>query len=120
MIVHGSVWDETDVEARQACSLIDNALYVPPFDHPLIWSGNSTMIDEIQAQMPGTPPDCIIASVGGGGLLLGVIEGCIRNKWIESDMKIIAVETEGADCFHQSIEQDSLATLHSITRSDIY
>ncbi len=116
MIVHGSVWDETDVEAREACSMIDNALYVPPFEHPLIWSGNSTIIDELQEQMSDTVPDCIIASVGGGGLILGVIEGCIRNKWIESGIKIIAVETEGADCFHQSVKQDKLVTLHSITR----
>lgn len=77
------------------------------------------MIDEIKDQMGAIRPDCIVASVGGGGLLLGVIEGCIKNKWIQSDMKIIAVETEGADCFHQSIEQDKLVTLQSITRLEV-
>ena len=61
-------------------------------------------------------PDCIIASVGGGGLMCGIIEGLIRNDWIETNIKIIAVETQGADCFNQSIKQNKIVTLDSISR----
>jgi L-serine/L-threonine ammonia-lyase len=89
---------------------------VPPFDHPLIWSGNSTLIDEIKEQLGDIVPDCVVASIGGGGLMCGIIEGLIRHRWIETDMKIIAVETEGADCFNQSIKQNELVTLDSISR----
>lgn len=77
------------------------------------------MIDEIKSKMGSTIPDCIIASVGGGGLMCGIIEGLIRNQWINEDIKIVAVETEGADCFNQSVKQNKLVTLNAITRYSI-
>lgn len=60
-------------------------------------------------------PDCVIASVGGGGLMLGLIEGAIRHDWMSKDFKLIAVETEGANCFAESIKHNELITLDAIT-----
>jgi L-serine/L-threonine ammonia-lyase len=66
VIVHGNVWNDADLEARRCYSMNkDDSLYVNPFDHPLIWSGNSTIIDELKDQLNGIVPDCVIASVGG-------------------------------------------------------
>ena len=76
--------------------------------------GNSTLIDEIKDQMGDKIPDCIIASVGGGGLMIGLIEGLIKNGWMEKEIKLIAVESRGADCFSESIKQQKLITLDSI------
>ena len=45
----------------------------------------------------------------------GIIEGLIRSGLINKKIKLIAVETEGADCFSKSIEQNKLVTLDSIT-----
>jgi threonine dehydratase len=42
-------------------------------------------------------PDCIVLSVGGGGLLVGVQQGLKRNGW--ADVQVLAVETEGAASF---------------------
>ena len=70
------------------------------------------MVDEIV----NIEPDCVIASVGGGGLLCGVIEGLIRHKFIDKDIQVIAVETNGANCFNESIKQNKLVTLNEITR----
>lgn len=39
------------------------------------------MIDELKEQMGGVTPDAIICSVGGGGLMNGVILGCQRAGW---------------------------------------
>jgi L-serine/L-threonine ammonia-lyase len=39
-------------------------------------------------------PDCVVLSVGGGGLLAGVIEGLRRHAW--SATRVVGVETEGA------------------------
>ena len=64
--VHGSVWDETD-EYAAGLSKELNAAYISPFDHPTIWRGHSTIIDEIAGQ--NGKPDSIVLSVGGGGLL---------------------------------------------------
>ena len=42
----------------------------------------------------------MIVSVGGGGMALGVIQGMIKHKWLGSGVKLICVETIGADCFN--------------------
>jgi L-serine/L-threonine ammonia-lyase len=90
---------------------------VPPFDHELIWEGVASIVDELKEQLNNNEmPDCIIASVGGGGLALGIIEGLIRNNWMDKNIKFIAVETVGADCFNRSIKENRLVTLDGITR----
>jgi len=117
VFVHGQVWDETDREARMACNTLESVVYVPPFDDAEIWEGNSSLVDEISDQLPlGLIPDCIVASVGGGGLMCGVIEGVVRLGWMEKGIKLIAVETEGADCFNQAVKEDKLVTLSKISR----
>jgi L-serine/L-threonine ammonia-lyase len=79
-------------------------VYVPPFDHPLIWEGVATLVEELARQLPPRDPfvdisshptgyrrqadgvsdlelpppfpaDVIVCSVGGGGLFNGVISG---------------------------------------------
>jgi L-serine/L-threonine ammonia-lyase len=80
------------------------------FDDPLIWSGHATMIDECVAD--GVHPDLVILSVGGGGLMLGVLEGLARNGL--SDCKVIAAETPGTCSLHRSAELGYQVTLDTI------
>jgi len=47
----------------------------------------------------------IICSVGGGGLLGGVMTGCKAVGW--EDVPIVAVETSGANCFYSSMALNS-------------
>ena len=70
---------------------------MPPFEHPTIWEGHASMIDEIKEQMKGAVPDAICVSVGGGGLLCGVLIGLRRNGW--ENVHVVATETRGADSF---------------------
>ncbi len=46
-------------------------------------------------------PDVVVLSVGGGGLLCGIIEGLRRNDM--AHVPILAVETEGADSLGASL-----------------
>jgi len=107
--IHGAVWDEAH---QAAMEFVDNTNggYVPPFDHPSIWAGHSTMIDEVVQQCE--KPDAVIAAVGGGGLLCGVLEGLERHGW--SDISVFSVETEGAASFAESIKAGELITLERI------
>ncbi len=73
--------------------------YLHPFDNPLIWTGHATLIDEVRQS--GIVPDVVVLSVGGGGLLCGVIEGLRRNDM--AHVPILAVETEGADSLAASL-----------------
>ncbi|KAJ8312476.1 hypothetical protein KUTeg_009849 [Tegillarca granosa] len=123
--VHGSVWDESNKYALKLATDPDCA-YVHPFDHPDIWyinllkseskfisrQGHATMIAEAKEQLP-CQPDVVIASVGGGGLLNGVIEGMWNVGW--KHVPVIAMETEGADCLNAAIKDGKLVTLPAIT-----
>lgn len=106
--VVGKVWDEANEAALEYVKKVDGA-YVPPFDHPLIWAGNSTIIDEVAEA--NIHPDAVIVSVGGGGLATGILQGMHRQGWYETPL--FAVETEGAAALAESIAADVLVTLSS-------
>jgi L-serine/L-threonine ammonia-lyase len=111
LVVHGSAWAEANELARSLTGPQD--AFIHPFDEPLLWPGHATMVDEMAAT--GIKPDAVVLSVGGGGLLCGVLEGMWRNGW--SDVPVLAVETEGADCYARSVAEGKpveLATISSI------
>lgn len=135
VLVHGSVWDEANAEAQRLCDL-PGAVHIPPFDHPDIWEGNASIIDEavLQAAAIGRPAsvagaidgaqgpaeslmsqvpfDVVVCSVGGGGLLCGVLEGLHRNGL--ADVPVLAVETAGAASFAAAIDAGCPVTLPAI------
>jgi L-serine/L-threonine ammonia-lyase len=114
LIVHGASFQEANAMAQSMLTATD--AFIHPFDDPLLWQGHASMIDEVARA--GVKPDAVVLSVGGGGLLCGVIEGLHRNGW--SDVPVIAVETEGADSLAQSIaagERIELPRISSIATS---
>ncbi|CAG9247823.1 Threonine dehydratase [Paraburkholderia unamae] len=98
VVVHGSSWQEANQYAQTLLGATD--AFVHPFDDPLLWHGHASMIDEVAEA--GLKPDAVVLSVGGGGLLCGVVEGLQRNHW--RDVPVLAVETEGAASFHAAVE----------------
>lgn len=108
--IHGKNWNEAHAHATQI-SEANGLPYVPPFDHPLLWEGHSSIIDECASEMEA--PDRIVVAVGGGGLLCGVFEGLIRNNWLNT--KVISAETEGAASFAASFEAGHLIELEGIS-----
>jgi L-serine/L-threonine ammonia-lyase len=94
VIVHGKVWDEANQRAKEISQDADTE-YVPAFDHPVLWEGHSTLVDEVLEVCPQM--DAMVTSVGGGGLLAGILTGLIRHG--RTDCRIIACETEGSASF---------------------
>jgi L-serine/L-threonine ammonia-lyase len=109
VIVHGATWDEANALASSMIGESDAFLH--PFDDPLIWQGHSTVVDEIVRS--GVRPAVIVLSVGGGGLLSGVVQGLHRHGW--NDVPIVAVETIGADSLAQSLQAGRRIKLDRIT-----
>lgn len=109
VIVEGDVWDQADAAARSMVARGEGA-YVPPFDHPLLWAGHSTLVDEMLAQGPA--PDAVVVAVGGGGLMCGVAEGLARYGLERT--AIVAVETAGAASLARSMEAGAPVTLERI------
>jgi len=94
VIITGDNWTEAH---QYTMSLVKNKVaYIHPFDDPNIWEGHASIVDEISNA--GIVPDVVVLSVGGGGLLCGVVEGLKRNHWEE--IPILAVETWGADSLY--------------------
>lgn len=112
----GTNWPEADSHLRNVLLRAhDNdptttPIYVSPFNHPDIWTGAASLVDEIADQLPAisrSSPhdvilddsatsnggggetqkhqqqpmiDAIVCNCGGGGLLNGVMEGLERRK----------------------------------------
>ena len=110
VVVHGSVWDEAHTHAV-ALARDTGAVYVHPFDDPLLWQGHATLIDEVVQADVGF--DAVVTSVGGGGLLAGIVEGLQRNGL--AHVPVVAVETEGAASLAAAIAAEALVTLPAIT-----
>jgi len=109
VMVHGSSWHEAN---DLALSMVEESdAFLHPFDDPLVWQGHSSLVDEIVKS--GVKPDAVLLSVGGGGLLSGVVEGLHRHDWI--DVPVITVETEGADSLAQSVRAGYPVELAAIT-----
>lgn len=71
------------------------------------------MIHESKQQL-GATPDLVILSVGGGGLLCGVLQGMKEVGW--SHVPLLAIETRGADSLASSVNANQIVTLPGITR----
>ncbi|MEE4365274.1 MAG: pyridoxal-phosphate dependent enzyme [Desulfotignum sp.] len=109
VVVAGASWQEAHAHAVQI--MAPGWVYIHPFDDPLLWAGHAGMIDETVRQ--GVTPDAVVLSVGGGGLLCGVIEGLVKNGL--SAIPVIAVETEGAASLAASIRKNKHTAVDEIT-----
>uniref|UniRef100_A0A8D0KPL6 L-serine deaminase n=1 Tax=Strix occidentalis caurina TaxID=311401 RepID=A0A8D0KPL6_STROC len=109
--LHPQVWDEANERALELAQT-EGWVSIHPFDHPLVWQGHASLVQELKDSLE-TKPDAILLAVGGGGLLAGVVAGLHRVGW--QDVPIIAAETWGAHSFHVALEAGQLVSLPDIT-----
>lgn len=121
-VVHGAHWSEADEYMRRELMASDaNAVYVPPFDHPHVWAGHESLIDELELQMRDTGGyDAVVCSVGGGGLFIGIMDALERHGRLQAGqyrqpVRVMAMETKGADSLAFALKKGSLARLGAIT-----
>ncbi|MES3707558.1 pyridoxal-phosphate dependent enzyme [Pseudomonas putida] len=108
VVVHGSSWQEANALAQTLVG--PNDAFIHPFDDPLLWAGHASLIDEVAEA--GVKPDAVVLSVGGGGLLSGVVQGLQRNGW--ADVPVLAVETHGAASLHAAMQAGHSVELERI------
>ncbi len=82
------------------------ATVVPPYDHPLIVSGQGTAALEMLEDQPEL--DAVIACVGGGGLLAG---SATIAKSIRPATRVFGVEPEAANDVFQSFAKGERVTI---------
>ena len=113
--VHGAVWNEADGLARTLAEET-GAVYVSPFDDPLLWQGHSSLVDEVVAESAALGrafPEELVVAVGGGGLLCGVMEGLERHGLLDK-VSVVAAETHGAASYALALERGGVAALDRI------
>jgi len=109
VIVKGETWQEAH---GYTTGLTDHeCVYIHPFDDPLLWAGHATIIDEVVTS--DISPDVVVLSVGGGGLLCGIIEGLRRNNM--TDVPVLALETKGTDSLAAALNAGRYVGIDSIT-----
>ncbi|KAG9081524.1 hypothetical protein FS749_007599 [Ceratobasidium sp. UAMH 11750] len=106
VIIGGKDYAAALESAREYCAKTEHAVLFHAYDHPTLWEGHSTLVHEASKQLPsGVKPDAIICSVGGAGLLGGVLRGVNDVGWDQT--QVITFETFGSNCFHLSLLANS-------------
>jgi threonine dehydratase len=106
-LVAGTVEDA--IVAALAHADETGALWVPPFDDPLIIAGQGTVGLEIVAEAPDA--GTIVVPVGGGGLLAGV---AVAVKALRPDLRVIGVEAAGAASMQASLAAGAPVALDAV------
>ncbi|MDO8591344.1 MAG: threonine ammonia-lyase IlvA [bacterium] len=105
----GTSFDESSA-AAQDYSKKHKAVFVHPFDDPLVISGQGTVGKEIFEQAE-EGIDYLLCPVGGGGLVSGAGTYLKNNN---HKIKIVGVEAKGAPGMHTSLKTGRVVTLQEI------
>ncbi|MGI8794823.1 MAG: threonine ammonia-lyase [Acidimicrobiales bacterium] len=106
--LEGDVVDECMAAAREYADAT-GAVYVPPFDHPLVIAGQGTVGLEIAEE--ATEAEVVVVPVGGGGLIAGVATALGNTR---RDVKVIGVEAEGAAAMRAAVDAGKPVVLDRI------
>lgn len=109
VVLHGDVYDEACAKAYE---LADEYGYtfIHPFDDLRVATGQGTIAMEIFKELPLV--DYILVPIGGGGLATGV---STLAKLLNPNIKVIGVEPAGANCMQESIKNNKVTTLPSVS-----
>ena len=139
VVVHGAQWSEANEEAQRR-NAEDGGKLVHPFDDADAWTGHATLVHETVADLARrektmtfssndsndsnergeqnktgkTEIAAFVTCVGGGGLLMGILQG-LRETGLASSARVVAAETLGADSMASSLEAGAVTTLPGIT-----
>lgn len=103
LVIQGENFNESLTLSYKYCN--DNKyVFVHPYDDIDVIKGQGTIATEILDEMQ---PEIVMASIGGGGLISGLIS-TLR------DIHIYGVEPEGAAAMFESIKQNKRITLNNI------
>ncbi|XP_078107783.1 L-serine dehydratase/L-threonine deaminase-like [Sander vitreus] len=112
VIIHGRALNESIEYGQQLVANNPSWIFISPFDDPLIWEGHTSLVAELEKELT-EKPGAVVLSVGGGGLLNGVVEGLRRAHW--ADVPVVAMETLGAHSLNAAMKAGELVTLPEIT-----
>jgi threonine dehydratase len=102
VVLAGDCYDSACAFAKDL-AVEREAEFIHPFDDPAVIAGQGTLGFEILRDLPNA--DVVFVPAGGGGLLAGISFGL---KTINPRIKIIGVQSEGADAICRSFKAKKL------------
>ena len=113
VVLTGKNFDEAYAAALKA-QKESGALFVHPFDDPLVMAGQGTIGLEILDELPDLAN--ILVPIGGGGLIAGIATAIKQSR---PHARIIGVESAAAPSMHFSLEKGKITeTPLSVTLAD--
>ncbi|XP_052334758.1 L-serine dehydratase/L-threonine deaminase-like [Oncorhynchus keta] len=112
VVIHGKTVNLSIEYGQQLVANNPGWIFISPFDDPLIWEGHASLVKEVESELQ-EKPGAMVLSVGGGGLMNGVVEGLRRAGW--GNVPVVAMETMGAHSLNAAIKAGKLITLPEIT-----
>ncbi|MCY4044835.1 MAG: threonine ammonia-lyase, biosynthetic [Cellvibrionales bacterium] len=109
VVLHGDAFDEALAHAIELVEA-EGSVFIPPYDDWEVIAGQGSMGIEILKQLTD-PIDILFLPVGGGGLAAGV---SAYIKYVNPDIKIVAVEPEDAACLKVALEDKKRTTLKEV------
>jgi len=107
--------DCVETETHAACFAADNdCVWVSPYNDPLIVAGQGTVAVELLEQVDDV--DCVLAPVGGGGLISGVASYL---KSVAPDVRVVGCQPAASAVMYESVRAGEIVTMESLpTLSD--
>lgn len=109
VILFGDCYDEAYTEAKRL-QVENNYVFIHPFDDLDVMYGQGTIACEIMDEIEDM--DCILVPVGGGGLIAGI---ALAAKALNPNIKIIGVEPEGAKAMKESMDNNGIVHLATVS-----
>ena len=101
VVLAGSIFNEA-LKAAKEFVAETGAVFIPPFDHPKVVTGQGTLGLDILDQVPDV--DTVIVPIGGGGLISGVASAIKQRSALEGrTVRIIGVQAENAAAYPPSL-----------------
>ncbi|MDR3052070.1 MAG: threonine ammonia-lyase [Oscillospiraceae bacterium] len=105
VVLQGAGYDDAYKHAL-ALQQETGAVFIHPFDDPLVIAGQGSVGLEILEDLPDV--DVIVAPVGGGGLIAGV---AVAAKALRPQVRVVGVEAAGAASMGASLLAGRVVTL---------
>ncbi|MEI6532435.1 MAG: threonine ammonia-lyase IlvA [Candidatus Roizmanbacteria bacterium] len=105
----GDTFDASKITAETYCKE-HNAIFVHPFNDPLVIAGQGTVAHEFYNDLDGKV-DVVVVPIGGGGLISGVASYI---KQSNSKIKVIGAEPDGAAEMLEARKAGKVVTLDKI------
>jgi len=111
VVLSGAVFQET-LKAAQEYSEKKCAIFIPPFDHLDVITGQGTVGVEIMDQVPDV--QTIIVAIGGGGLAAGVaVAAKLKAAALGRKIQVIGVQAENASPYVASMRAGKVIEQHT-------